>query len=245
MGWGSLQNGQTIGRCCRGHGSRRIVALPIIAILAIASALMFRTWPFFVQERVGRHGKRFRMLKLRTMPRWAPAHVDKFEIQAVRLPAFAQMLRNTHLDEFPQLLLVPLGRMSLVGPRPEMVFLHDLGDPEFAGARTSVRPGCTGIWQVSQASGGLIWDAPEYDLFYVKHACLRLDLWILGQTLIGMIPRSTKVSLDDVPRWAFCFPRLATTDKAGLAPERGGCHSPEGDLTTVTPKERPPPPAGK
>lgn len=179
-----------------------LIAAPVVLFLAVVSACLFRAWPFFTQQRIGLRGKVFRIIKIRTLPPCAPAHAQKFVIEKIRLPRFASLLRSTHLDELPQLWLVPLGVMSLVGPRPEMLFLHEQGDADFARLRTSVRPGCTGLWQVSAAAKGLIWDAAEYDVAYVEHACLRLDLWILSRTLRRLTTSPGTLSLDEVPRWA-------------------------------------------
>jgi lipopolysaccharide/colanic/teichoic acid biosynthesis glycosyltransferase len=151
--------------------------------------------------RVGRNGEPFRFVKLRTLPSSAPAYADKYEIRSVSIPAFARLLRATHLDELPQLVLVLLGRMSLVGPRPEMPRLHDSFVDGHRHAREQLRPGCAGIWQVSQDNHRLISEAPEYDVFYAGHASLRLDAWILWRTALLAIG-GRRVSLADVPRWA-------------------------------------------
>ena len=173
---------------------------PVVVVLAVAVAWSLRCSPFFVQDRVGRGGIAFRMWKLRTLPPSMPGEADKYSISTVGTTPFARFLRSTHLDELPQLLLVPLGRMSLVGPRPEMRSLHARGDPAFARARTSVRPGCTGLWQASVHQRGLIWEAPQYDLFYVRHHSVRLDLWILGRTVLVMAGLRPPISLADLPR---------------------------------------------
>lgn len=176
-----------------------LLALPVMAALALALAWSLRCWPFFVQERVGRHGHTFRLWKLRTLPRATPTDAHKYAIRAVATTPLARFLRRTHLDELPQLLLVPLGRMALVGPRPEMTRLHRDGHPGFARARTSVRPGCTGLWQTSVEQHRLIWEAPQYDLFYLRHASLRLDAWILARTVLMVLGLRPPVTLADVP----------------------------------------------
>jgi lipopolysaccharide/colanic/teichoic acid biosynthesis glycosyltransferase len=191
-----------------------ILASPLIVVFAVASAVVLRAWPFFVQERVGIRGKPFRIVKLRTLPRSAPSHAHKFVIAGIPLPRFASFLRSTHLDELPQLFLVSRGVMSLVGPRPEMIFLHETGDDEFARRRVSVRPGCTGLWQISRAATGLIWEAAEYDIFYVEHACLRLDLWILVRTVLGIFPSGRVISLHDVPGWVLRGQRSSSSAHA-------------------------------
>jgi lipopolysaccharide/colanic/teichoic acid biosynthesis glycosyltransferase len=194
-----------------------VLSLPLVLVMAVVSALLFRAWPFFTQTRVGLNGRNFRIVKIRTLPKTAPSQAHKFVINEIRLPRFASLLRNTHLDELPQLWLVPVGTMSLVGPRPEMCFLHEQGDDGFGELRTSVRPGCTGLWQVSKAASGLIWDTMEYDRFYVRHACLRLDLWILARTLLIMTPFAKVVSLADIPRWALTFEgRAAVAARSGV-----------------------------
>lgn len=176
-----------------------LLALPVVVMLATALIWSMRCSPFFVQPRVGRGGRLFPCWKLRTLPKSAPTDADKYAIRNVDIPPFARFLRSTHLDELPQLFLVPIGLMTLVGPRPEMPKLHSSGDPTFASARTSVRPGCTGLWQTSVDQDRLIWEAPEYDLFYLRHATLRLDAWILWRTVATALHLRAPVSLDDVP----------------------------------------------
>lgn len=177
------------------------VALPVILVTAVASAVMFRAWPFFVQHRVGRDGETFRFVKLRTLPPDAPRYADKYTVGRLQLPRLATAFRRYKVDELPQLLLVPLGRMSLVGPRPEMPSLHPILETRFATARTHVRPGCTGLWQISDRCHLLIGESPEFDEFYLRYHCLRLDVWILVRT-IGVLLGARQITLADVPTWA-------------------------------------------
>lgn len=179
-----------------------LVALPIILVTAVGSAAALRAWPFFVQERVGKGGAPFRFIKIRTLPIEVPSYTDKHGLDLVTIPAFCRALRRLHLDELPQLLLVLRGHMSLVGPRPEMAYLHEQLVPGFATLRTSARPGCTGLWQISEASAGLIGEAPEYDSFYLANRTLRLDLWVLLHTASNMVGIGRPVRLDEVPAWA-------------------------------------------
>jgi lipopolysaccharide/colanic/teichoic acid biosynthesis glycosyltransferase len=178
-----------------------IVAIPMIAMFALVLAASLRAWPFFVQTRIGHGGAAFRFIKLRTLPPTAPAYADKYAIQDVDIPFFARVLRATHLDELPQLLLVIAGKMSLVGPRPEMPQLHRSFVGAHRAAREQLRPGCAGIWQVSVDNHRLINEAPEYDLFYAEHASLRLDAWVLWRTALLAVG-GRRVGLDAVPRWA-------------------------------------------
>lgn len=184
-------------------GTVLAVALtPLMFLLAIGSALSLKTWPFFAQTRVGLGGREFRIVKIRTMPRTAPAYADKYAIAAsVHIPRFCQFMRNHHIDELPQLWLVPVGRMSLVGPRPEMRMLHDTFDPEFAALRTSVRPGCSGLWQIGHGAVGLIVESPEYDRLYIANAGVRLDAWVLWQTALMLTGIGHSRPIGAVPEW--------------------------------------------
>ena len=92
-------------------------------------------------------------------------------------------MRRLHLDELPQLFLVVIGKMSLVGPRPEMHSLTTHYGDEFAAQRTQVRPGCTGLWQISEHCTKMIFEHPEFDLQYVQNRSLRFDMWIIARTL--------------------------------------------------------------
>jgi lipopolysaccharide/colanic/teichoic acid biosynthesis glycosyltransferase len=179
-----------------------LLVLPTVVCLAVGAAVSLGAWPFFVQRRVGRDGREFRIIKIRTLPPTAPAYADKYTIAKVPTPRFCAMLRRLHLDELPQLFLVPFGSMSLVGPRPEMRVLHDRFDPEFAAARTTVRPGCTGLWQISDGIDALISEVPQYDLVYIANAGVRLDLWVFWQTVKTMVRRGGLTTLDEIPAWA-------------------------------------------
>ena len=180
-----------------------VAALPLMVVLGVGCAISLRAWPLFVQQRVGKDGREFRFPKLRTLPTSAPPATDKYALNGTRIPSFCRFLRRTHLDELPQLLLVPAGLMSLVGPRPEMPTVLRQYPTEFARARTRVRPGCTGLWQLSANAARLIYEAPEYDLAYLRGAGGVLDVWILYRTLRSLFPGAREVVLDDVPPWAW------------------------------------------
>jgi len=179
-----------------------LLLLPLMLLLAVAAAITFRCWPLFVHERIGQGGRRIRFVKLRSLPRETPkyARKDRFELNA---PPFGRFMRSTHLDELPQLFLVPFGHLSLVGPRPAMPEEHEPVDSEYREVRLTVPQGCTGLWQIGQHTDHLPSHAPEYDLFYVEHASVRLDLLIMWWTALSMlgIDRRTR-SIDDIPAWA-------------------------------------------
>lgn len=176
-----------------------VVTLPLVVLMAIGLSVELRAWPFFVQERGGRGGRSMKIVKLRTLPVTTPTDADKYELTTVRVPPFARLLRALHLDELPQLWLVVAGHMSLVGPRPEMPHLLDRIPPAARRARESVRPGCTGLWQISQHVTGLIHEHPEYDVTYVEQRSLRLDLWIMWRTVpMLLLGRHTDVALETI-----------------------------------------------
>lgn len=178
-----------------------VLAAPLILMFAAAVSLSLRTWPFFCQERIGRGGRPFRIVKLRTLPKTSPRYTSKYNLDPDSLPAVARYLRAAHLDELPQLLLVPFGKMSLVGPRPEMEVLHHQLDPHFAATRTRARPGCAGLWQITSAASGLIGESPEHDVCYLRNMSVRLDLWILWRSALLMTGLRPPCHLSDVPRW--------------------------------------------
>jgi lipopolysaccharide/colanic/teichoic acid biosynthesis glycosyltransferase len=183
-----------------------IITLPIVLVFAAISFALYRETPFFRQPRLGHGGREFTFWKIRTLPSIAPDTADKYQLRSIELPRFANVLRGHHLDELPQLWLVIAGKMTLVGPRPEMPTLSNSFDPDFVARRVSVKPGCTGLWQVSHGSRGLIGESPEWDTFYVEHATLRLDLWIMFRTLLMMVKLREVHSLSDIPRWTGAAP---------------------------------------
>jgi exopolysaccharide biosynthesis polyprenyl glycosylphosphotransferase len=145
---------------------------------------------FFRQSRLGQGGRPYRMIKLRTMrqdaeadgqPHWA-ATVDP------RTTRVGRVLRRTHLDEFPQFWSVLAGDMSLVGPRPERPELVAELEKQipFYRARLLVKPGITGWAQVNYGKGASVEGSAEkleFDLYYIKHRNLWMDLWILVRTV--------------------------------------------------------------
>lgn len=178
-----------------------LLTLPIPFALATWSAIRFRTYPLFTQPRLGHGGTIFKFWKIRSLPAIAPDTADKYQLEALDLPRFARVMRFRHLDELPQLFLVLSGKMSLVGPRPEMPTLANSFDPAFVAERLTVRPGCTGLWQVSTSARKLIGETPEFDLHYVRHWTLRLDAWLLYRTVLAIGFRNEIESPDDIPRW--------------------------------------------
>lgn len=167
-----------------------LVSLPILLLAMILILIDSGAPIFFAQERVGRGGRPFMCLKLRTMrtdaerdgvPRWATANDS-------RVTRVGRWLRKLRIDELPQLFTVLTGEMSLVGPRPERPgFVSQLKDEiRFYDLRHSIKPGVTGWAQVRYSYGASVEDAQrklQYDLFYVKNHSLALDILILVETV--------------------------------------------------------------
>ncbi len=171
-----------------------LLILPLLPIIAILIKLDDRGPVFYSQTRCGQNGKPFRLYKFRTMK--VGAETDQ-SIWAVkndpRVTRVGKILRKTRLDELPQLYNVFIGRMSLVGPRPERPdFVVQLTDkiPYFS-ERHLVKPGITGWAQIGFRYGSSIEDAKrklQFDLYYLKNMSLELDIMILLRT-IGVFVR--------------------------------------------------------
>ncbi len=177
-----------------------IVTVPI-TVLSLGSFVAYRANPFFVHDRVGRHGTTFRFVKIRSLPASTPEYMPKGRLPRIQNNSWGRFIRAHHLDELPQVWHVVMGQMSLVGPRPEMPDLDALHDANFRARRLSVLPGCTGLWQISKAGAGMISDSPEFDTFYVENWSLRLDVWILLKTIKELMGGEPIESLDAIPSW--------------------------------------------
>lgn len=146
----------------------------------------------FIQERVGRGGKPFRMYKIRTMRIATAGVVSATTVADDRITRLGRFLRRTRLDELPQMINVLKGDMSLIGPRPEWTPLYEsiLRDlPDYA-YRQLVRPGISGWAQVRSGYAAELAETRvklSFDLYYVKHCSLALDLQILARTVWTLI----------------------------------------------------------
>jgi len=167
-------------------GILAVLTLPVVVVCLAVSAVVFRASPLFVQQRVGLNGRLISVPKIRSLPTSVDSTADKYALRKDSYNGWSNLLRRSHLDELPQLWSVAKGDMSIVGPRPEMPSLSSRYPADFVKVRTSVRPGITGAWQISEALAGLIYEAPEYDREYVATASPRLDAWILWRTVRGI-----------------------------------------------------------
>ena len=157
---------------------------PLFVLLALAVKLTSPGPVIFCQKRVGKDGRIFPMYKFRSMFADAASYAfSPREDQDPRVTRVGHFLRRSSLDELPQLLNVLCGDMSLVGPRPEMPFIAEEYSP-LVRERLKVKPGITGLWQLSADRASLIHQNIEYDLYYVRHRSLFLDVAILLHTSI-------------------------------------------------------------
>ncbi|HEV8298923.1 MAG TPA: sugar transferase, partial [Acidimicrobiales bacterium] len=175
-----------------------VISAPILFVAAIAIKLDSPGPVIFKQERVGRDGRRFKVFKLRTMVIDAEmrleeiAHLNeadgplfkvKFDPRVTRVGRF---LRKTSFDELPQLINVMRDEMSMVGPRPALPREVNAWDPELQ-SRLRVRPGITGMWQVSGRSESSFEDYQRLDLYYVDNWSLVTDLTIIVKTVPAVV----------------------------------------------------------
>jgi lipopolysaccharide/colanic/teichoic acid biosynthesis glycosyltransferase len=214
LGWLSLANvppkrhargpALLLKRCLDvvGAAGMLLIMSPLMAAIAVAIKLDDGGPALYRQRRMGLDGRPFDVLKFRTMVVDADKH-DPARIAALqgagiesivaamksdddRITRVGRVLRRTSFDEFPQLWNVLRGEMSLVGPRP----LRDFEVEALAGWRTSrmtMRPGITGLWQVSGRSD-LAWDDRlKLDYDYVRHWSLSADFQILGRTVAEVL----------------------------------------------------------
>jgi lipopolysaccharide/colanic/teichoic acid biosynthesis glycosyltransferase len=175
-----------------------VTIAPLLLLVAIAIVIDSRGPVLYRQTRIGQHGRRFDMLKFRTMraerrvrnagpPSGEPERRRRHKsIGDPRVTRTGRLLRRACLDELPQLWNVLRGEMSLVGPRPELPSIVDTYEP-WQHLRHLVAPGITGWWQVNRAADQLMHEATELDIYYVQNHSLVLDLKIMARTLGAVI----------------------------------------------------------
>lgn len=170
-----------------------VLVMPILLPLMLGTWLTMGRPAIFTQKRVGKNGEPFTVYKLRTMHhdrRTENAPFDGDDRRRVhkspgdpRLTGYGKFLRKWSLDETPQFFNVALGHMSLVGPRPELVEIVDTKYEGWQHQRHQVKPGVTGIWQISKQRQELMYQATHIDLMYLDRISFREDLRILLLTV--------------------------------------------------------------
>ena len=176
---------RSIDIVCSGLGL--IILSPILLITAILIKIKLGSPIFFIQDRVGKDGKVFKMIKFRTMldatDKWGEPLPDE-----ERMTPFGKFLRSTSIDELPELINVFKGDMSLVGPRPLLVEYIELYSKK-QWRRHEVRPGITG-WAQVNGRNSLSWgDRFELDVEYVNKYNLFMDIKILFMTVFKVLKR--------------------------------------------------------
>ena len=184
---------QVVSLCAAALGL--ILFLPLFPFVVLAVKLSSKGPLFFRQDRVGMGGRIFQVVKFRTMFTDAEAHGARWATKDdPRVTKIGSFLRKTRLDEVPQLWNVLRGDMGFVGPRPERPeFVSWLTEElPFYYLRTLVRPGLTGWAQVRYGYGATLAETKEkleYDLYYIKHMTLGLDLLIMFETVKTILRR--------------------------------------------------------
>lgn len=181
-------------------GIALMLLVPLLAVVALAIKIDSRGPVIFRQQRVGRHFAAFDVFKFRTM--CSDAEQRRADLEALneadgplfkiaadpRVTRFGRILRATSIDELPQLFNVLRGEMSLVGPRPALFSETEQWSPELF-ERLRVRPGITGMWQVSGRSDTSFVEYSRLDLYYVDNWTLATDLSILMRTIPAVVAR--------------------------------------------------------
>ncbi len=176
-----------------------IVTLPILAVCTLLVKLSSPGPVFFKQTRVGKDGKLFEIVKLRTMKANAEAETGPVwaRDRDPRVTLVGRFLRKSHLDELPQVLNVLRGEMSLVGPRPERpIFVSEFNTSiRQYYRRLAVKPGITGLAQVRYKYDETMVDVRKklaYDLLYIRRMCWYLDLTIIFLTIGKVLDKGAK-----------------------------------------------------
>lgn len=172
-----------------------VLFMPIMMITAVAIWIETGSPILFRQERTGMRGRPFQMLKFRSMAQDAEKNGPRWASDGdLRITRVGNFIRKFRFDEFPQFINVLRGDMSLVGPRPERPVFCEILEREISlfAQRHSTRPGITGWAQVKYRYGASVEEAKtklEYDLFYIKHKSILMDLAILFETAKVLLTR--------------------------------------------------------
>jgi lipopolysaccharide/colanic/teichoic acid biosynthesis glycosyltransferase len=180
-----------------------LIASPLLIVTGIVIKITSSGPVFYTQTRVGKDGRLFNIIKFRTMHADAEAQTGPVWTKKndSRITTIGKFLRETHIDELPQLINILKGDMSIIGPRPERPHFVEMLNDEIHGysRRLDVKPGITGLAQCYREPDEAIRDVRRklrYDVLYIKKMCLMLDLVILWRTLsislLGNKPQNPK-----------------------------------------------------
>lgn len=170
-----------------------LIGLALFPIIIVGNFIGNRGKLFYTQKRVGKNGEVFKILKFRTMVKNAEKNGAVFSKKNdARITAFGKFLRKSRLDEFPQFINILKGDMAVIGPRPERpVFVKEIAEiMPFYETRHVIKPGLTGWAQVNYSYGATIDDSLiklQYDLYYIKHRSIFIDINIIVKTLSTVV----------------------------------------------------------
>lgn len=164
-----------------------IILSPLLGMLTVIGAFEMKGNPFFTQERPGKDEKIFKLIKFRTMTN-AKDKDGNLLSDADRLTRYGKFLRNTSLDELPELFNILKGDMSVIGPRPLLVqYLPRYN--EYQHRRHEVKPGLSG-WAQVNGRNAISWEEKfEFDVEYVDNYSLSMDIKILFMTILNVLKR--------------------------------------------------------
>ena len=164
-----------------------IILSPVLLLLTVIGAFLMGGNPFFTQERPGKDCKIFKLVKFKSMNNKRDERGELLPDEK-RLTSYGQFIRNTSLDELPELINILKGDMAVVGPRPLLVrYLTRYSKTQ--ARRHEVRPGLTGLAQVN-GRNAISWEEKfRYDVEYVDNLCLMLDIKIMLMTVLKVVKR--------------------------------------------------------
>jgi exopolysaccharide biosynthesis polyprenyl glycosylphosphotransferase len=182
-----------------------IVCAPFFAVIALLIKRDSKGPVFFVQERIGKDGRKFSLVKFRTMRPIDRRPSEWVKDNGDRITPFGHWLRRFRLDELPQLFNVLMGHMNLIGPRPHPACNYDLfmRHIPFYAFRSTVHPGITGWAQVRYGYANDLKEEIEkmrYDFYYIKYHSVRLDLEIVLRTIAVMVLGKESKRKETMPR---------------------------------------------
>lgn len=173
-----------------------VILLPFFLLFTPLVAIAMKGNPFFVQERAGKDGKAFKVIKYRSMNNKRDADGNLLPNEQ-RITKFGKLMRKLSIDELPQLFNIFMGQMSVVGPRPLHMKYNDRYN-DFQRQRLLVKPGLTGLAQVS-GRNAISWEEKfEKDVEYIEKCSLITDLKIIFQTVVKVIKHESIDSNDKI-----------------------------------------------
>ena len=166
-----------------------VVLSPVLLIFAVVSAVSTKSFPIFVQARMGKNNKAFNVFKFRTMRADTPSDVATAELADADsyITRVGGLMRRYSIDELPQIANILFGQMSFVGPRPVVVTETNLVELRTRNGACSVRPGLTGLAQISGRDFVNDHEKAKMDAFYAANLSISMDFRLLVQTLLYVV----------------------------------------------------------